>query len=107
MLGVRAGDPVDRAQGADRVRHGNRAHPVQAGVTVGRVRRVHLIARADPLEVTAILHLLQQLEVEVTWDTEQVPDARLLKSAEQEIPDGHRPGTGTLLWLLGYVAALS
>ena len=57
--------------------------------------------------MTAVLHLLQQLEIEVTRNTEDVPDACLLKPAEQEIPDDHSPGTGTSRALPGYADSVS
>src|SRR5262249_25275593 len=89
VLAVGAGDTVDRTQGANAVRHKQRAQAVQPGIAVRRIGRVELTACADPLQRPGVLELLQKREVVVAGNAEQVPDAGLLEAAKQEVADLH------------------
>ena len=81
VLAVGAGDTIDRAQGADAVRHQQRADAIQPRIAVRRVGGVQFVACADPFQRAGVLELLQQREVVVAGNAKQVPDPGLLKTA--------------------------
>src|SRR5262249_43013650 len=89
VLAIGAADTVDRGERADAVRHEQRTEAVQPRITVRRIRRVQLTACANPFQRAGVLELLQQFKIVVAGNAEQVPDARLLETAKQEVADLH------------------
>ncbi|KAB8080061.1 hypothetical protein EE612_000403, partial [Oryza sativa] len=90
VLAERAGDGVDGAEATDGERDGARPDPAaaRAGVPVGGVRRVELVAAPDephPAVPRLRLELVEQREVEVPRHREHVarPD---LRQPPREVP---------------------
>ena len=64
------------------------AQAVNSSITVGGIGAVELVASADPGRLAAIFQLLHELQVVIAGNTEDVPDACLMKAAEQKVSDG-------------------
>jgi hypothetical protein len=75
VLGVRARDPVDRAELPHAVRGQQRSGTVDAGVAVRRVRGVELVGIADPGQLLTVKNMVQERQVVVARNTEHMPDA--------------------------------
>ena len=89
MLAVGAGDTVDGAPCPDPVRHDESRDAAQPRVPIRCVGGVQLVAVADPHELVAVLHLQEELKIEVAGDPEQVRDTRLPQAPQQEVADSH------------------
>ena len=57
-------------------------HAVQPGVAVGCVGGVQFVAVADPIDLTAVLDLLHQVEVEVARDSEGMTNPGLVQAPQ-------------------------
>jgi hypothetical protein len=96
VLAEGAGDAVDGAEAADGEGDGAGADPAgaRAGVPVGRVRRVELVAAADEADAARLgLQLVEEREVEVPRHREHVPGAHL-RQAPRQVPAQRRVARG-------------
>ena len=91
MLGVRAGDRVDRAQLADPERGAHGAEAADARVSVGGVPGAELVGAADPLDRRMLLDVVEHRQREVARHPEQVVDAGFAEAVEQVAGDVRFP----------------
>src|ERR1700722_3546749 len=88
MLAVGAGNPIQRAQSPYAICDRERGQAANSSVTVGGIRTVQLVASANPGRVASVFQLLHELQVVIARNAKDVPDACLIKPAQQEVSDG-------------------
>src|SRR5450755_4426323 len=96
VLGVAAGDRVDRTELADAVGGEQRRDPAEPAVAVGRVPGVELVRRPGPAHGVVVDDVVEEREAVVARDAEDAVDVKLREPVQQVIGDGvshgrHRP----------------
>ena len=87
VLAVGARDGVEHAEAPDGERDGARPDAPRAGVTIGGVPGVELVAAADEAQPGLGDEVVQQRQVEVAGHGEHVADAHLDEAARQVPPE--------------------
>lgn len=83
VLCVRTGNTVQGGQLTDTECGDQTGHTLDSGVTIGGVRGVQLVGVTSPSHTWDLVDLVQQGQVEVTWQTEDSLDIDLAQSLEQ------------------------
>jgi hypothetical protein len=88
VLGVGVADAADCIEFAGARSHVDRRQPLDAGVTIGRIGRVDLVARSDEVHLLVVADRVVDRKGVVAGDAENVSHAELLQTGQDILNDG-------------------
>ena len=95
MLGIGAGNAVNRAKLTHAVGCAEGADTLDAGIAIGGIGGVEYVAAADPADVRIITDRVVDRECIVSWHSKDVVDANVVQPQEDMLDYGCGHGTLT------------
>jgi len=95
VLGARAGDRAECAEFADPVRRADRAGTADAGISVGGIACIELVAAADPVDPRVVHDRVVHREGEIAGHAEDILNSNGLEPS-QDMPDDRLRHSGPL-----------
>ena len=96
VLGARAGDRAECAELADPVRRADRTGTADAGISVGGIACIELVAAADPVDSRIVHDRVVHRESEIAGHAEDILNSNRVEPS-QDMPDDCLKHSGPLL----------